>query len=91
MQKRFEWKIKGLIRSLQCTASPPPTRAAVVCKLWKDNNYYWVPVDYQKAFFALCLATVARGKPAASSGAEEVTNQLQDIQSQQQQQFLQNR
>ena len=75
-QKAFGWEIKGSIRSLQRSASPPPKGAAVVCRLWKDNNYYWVPVDYQKAFFALCLATVARGKPAASSGAEEVTNQL---------------
>jgi len=54
----------------------------------RNNEYYWVSEDYKREFFELCLATVARGKAAAPSGAAEVTEQLENIRSQQQQDFL---
>jgi hypothetical protein len=51
--------------SLQESCAPPPPGVAHLCKKC-GHTHYWVPVEYQKAFLALALATTAqRGDPAA--------------------------
>ena len=52
----------SLPNSLMATCTPPPKGAAQICRQCGDM-YYWVPIEYQKEFFALSLATTAqRGK-----------------------------
>jgi hypothetical protein len=76
------------IISVQKWPTPPAANDVLVGpKVWK-NEYYWVPKDYKEAFFALCLATVAREKPATNTGASQVKEQLEDLRSLQQQDFL---
>jgi hypothetical protein len=56
------------IKSLRKSPTVPALADVLVGpKRWKDGMYYWVPKRYQRQFFALCMATVARG--GAPSGA----------------------
>jgi hypothetical protein len=58
------------IQSLRKSPTAPRLADVLVGpKRWRDGMYYWVPQRYQKQFFALCMATVARG--VASEGATE--------------------
>jgi hypothetical protein len=45
--------------SLQVSCTPPPCEAVHLCKQC-GKEYYWVPVEYQKEFLALALATTAQ-------------------------------
>ncbi len=70
---KTENKTRG---SLRWSKSPPrdPTDVLVGGKaIWKDKNYYWVPTEYKKAFFRLCLAMVARGTGAGAPGGVGAT------------------
>jgi len=58
--------IKSLRKS---PTAPAPADVLVGPKRWKDGMYYWVPKQYQKQFFALCMATVARGATSGSTDA----------------------
>ncbi len=60
------------IKSLRKSPAAPPTADVLVGpKLWKDRMYYWVPKHYQRQFFALCMATVARGVPSDAATEKE--------------------
>ena len=60
------------IKSLRkCSTRPSRGNVLVGPKLWRDGMYYWIPKDYQAQFFALCLATVARGVPTTTSTEKE--------------------
>ena len=80
-------------RSLEPLMHEKPTKddhVLVGPKRW-NNQYYWVPAEYRKAFFELCVATVTKG---ASTGAaaeatktktqkesEEIKDELEDFNS----------
>jgi hypothetical protein len=69
------------------SAPPSANRVLVGPKYWK-GQYYWVPIEYQKDFFELCLATVTRGgAPGSTAGApaqnktDALKNELEDFNS----------
>ena len=64
--------IKSLRKS---PTAPAPADVLVGPKRWKDGMYYWVPKQYQKQFFALCMATVARG---ATSGPTDAVKAVKE-------------
>jgi hypothetical protein len=45
--------------SLRVTCDPPPAGAAHICRQ-RDHVYYWVPMEFQKAFLNLALVTTAQ-------------------------------
>ncbi|HEY3964990.1 MAG TPA: hypothetical protein VGM05_10605 [Planctomycetaceae bacterium] len=51
---------------LNVTCDPPSPGAAHVCKR-SGNLYYWVPVEYQKEFLRLSLATTAQRAPPVAA------------------------
>lgn len=75
---------------MQGRSKPRPGEALVGPKCW-NNCYYWVPVEYRKAFFELCVATVTKGasptsaseatKTEAQEESEEIKEQLEDFNS----------
>ena len=58
------------IRPLMQGAKPPRGPVLVGPKCW-NNCYYWVPLEYRKAFFELCIATVTKG--ASTTSISEAT------------------
>jgi hypothetical protein len=75
---------------MQTRAKPLPEQVLVGPKRW-NNDYYWVPVEYRRAFFELCVATVTKGASTISAGeaaktkaqqdSEDVKNELEDFNS----------
>lgn len=70
-------------------ARPRPECVLVGPKCW-NNCYYWVPVEYRKAFFELCVTTVIKGAGSSTTGgakteadenSKEIMDQLQDFNS----------
>ena len=54
---------------LRVSCQPPPAGAAHLCRCC-NGSYYWVPVEYQREFLRLALATTAqRAQPAAPPDA----------------------
>ncbi|HEY6206749.1 MAG TPA: hypothetical protein VIW21_11345 [Chthoniobacterales bacterium] len=79
------------IRSLRRSATAPsPEDVLVGPKRWKDGMYYWVPRQYQKEYFELCVATVARGKPAGAETEKEseTVKELKQFNALERQRFL---
>lgn len=70
--RSFE-SIKALKKS---PTAPPLGEVLVGPKRWKDGMYYWVPTNYRKEFFELCLATVARSAPAGTENQSAVVKEL---------------
>jgi hypothetical protein len=63
--------------SLQITCDPPPDHAAHLCKRC-GKLYYWVPMEFQKAFLGLALTTTAiRAQPLAPPDSFYTANLLQ--------------
>lgn len=72
------------------SSRPRPNQVLVGPKCW-NNCYYWVPVEYRKAFFELCLATVTKGASPASRAegtkteiqkqSEELLEEFEDLNS----------
>lgn len=80
------------IKSLRRSATAPPSSDVLVGpKQWKDGMYYWVPKQYREQFFALCLATVARGKPTGAEKESETAKALKQFNALQRQNLLQSR
>ena len=68
---------------------PRPECVLVGPKCW-NNCYYWVPIEYRKAFFELCVTTVIKGAGSSTTGgakteadenSKEIMDQLQDLNS----------
>lgn len=68
---------------------PRPECILIGPKCWNDC-YYWVPIEYRKAFFELCVTTVIKGAGSSTTGGakteadektEGVMEQLEDLNS----------
>lgn len=64
---------------MQGRTKPHPEQVLVGPKCW-NNCYYWVPVEYRKAFFELCIATVTKGASTTSAGGATETQAHEDRQ-----------
>lgn len=71
----------GIKPLMEASRSPGGADILVGPKRWR-GQCYWVPVQYRKAFFELCLATVTKGVTSAgpSGGAESVPTRAQEQQ-----------